>query len=113
MSIFSRTRPSGGRKRATFLSVGYYPSKSMMDANGNQFRPGAFARAYLTCNLWSEQFYLFGDIQFITARTFLPTLLNWDAGLAARPFSSVPRLEFRLGALEMLNLQGGDLESGV
>jgi hypothetical protein len=99
--------------RATFLSIGYYPSKSMVDANGNAFRPGPFARAYLTWDVWGEQYYLFGDIQFVAARSMQPTLLNFDAGLAARPFTCVPRLEFRAGALGMLNLQGGDLESSA
>lgn len=99
--------------RATFLSVGYYPTKTMVDANGNQFKPGPFARAYLTWDLWGEQCYLYGDIQFIAASSFLPTLLNLDAGLAARPFPSVPRLEFRVGTQDMLNLQGRDLETGI
>ncbi len=73
--------------RATFVSVGYYPSKSMVDGNGIQFKPGAFARAYLTCDLWFEQLYLFADVQFVAARSFEPTLLNVDGGLAARPFT--------------------------
>jgi hypothetical protein len=99
--------------RATFLSVGYYPSKTMVDAHGNQFKPGAFAEAYLTWDLWGDQYYLYGDAQFIADRSFQPTLLNWDAGLAARPFPSVPRLELRVGTQDMLNLNGGDLETGV
>ena len=99
--------------RATFLSVGYYPTKSMEDLSGNQFKPGLFARGYLTQNIWGEQYYLFGDIQFIAAQSFQPTLLNWDAGLAARPFRSITRLEFRVGTQDMLHLQDGDLESTV
>jgi hypothetical protein len=105
--------PAFDQARATFLSVGYYPSKTMVDANGKDFKPGPFARAYLTCDLWGEQYYMYGDIQFIAARSFQPTLLNWDAGLAARPFSSIPRLEFRVGTQDILNLQGGDLEIGA
>ena len=99
--------------RATFLSVGYYPSKSMVDASGNQFKPGPFARAYLTRDLWGEQYYLYGDVQFIATRSLLPTVLNWDVGVAARPFPSFPRLEFRAGTQDMFNLQGGELETGV
>ena len=99
--------------RATFLSIGYYPSKSMADASGNQFAPGFFARAYLTYDLWGEQCYLYGDVQFITAQPFLPTLLVWDAGLAVRPFQCVPRLEFRVGTQDMRNLQGSDMETSV
>jgi hypothetical protein len=99
--------------RATFLSIGYYPTKSMVDGNGNEFKPGLFARAYLTWDLWCEQVYFFGDVQLIAARSFMPTLLNFDAGLAARPFAPVPRLEFRVGTQDMLDLQGGDLEPSV
>jgi hypothetical protein len=98
--------------RATFLSVGFYPSKSMEDGNGNQFYPGPFVRAYLTLDLWIERYYLYGDIQLIGSRSFQPTLLNLDAGVAARPFTSVPRLEFRAGAMSMFTLQDGDLETG-
>jgi hypothetical protein len=97
--------------QATFLSVGFYPTKTMVDANGNQFKVGPFARAYLTYDVWGEQYYLYGDVQFIAARSFQPMLLNWDVGLAGRPFPSVPRLEFRVGTQDMLNLQGGDLET--
>jgi hypothetical protein len=97
--------------RATFLSVGFYPSKTMVDGNGNQFRPGAFARAYLTWDLWGEKLYLFGDAQLIAGWSFRPELLNLDAGLAARPFASIPRFEFRVGTLDMLSLRGGDLET--
>ncbi len=99
--------------RATFLSVGYYPTKSMVDGNGNPFKPGLFARAYLTQDLWSELFYLYADVQFIASRSFQPTLLNLDAGVAARPFIKVPRLEFRAGTQDMIDLQGGDMEAGV
>jgi hypothetical protein len=99
--------------RATFVSVGFYPSKTMVAGNGTQFKPGPFARAYLLCNLWTERFYVFGDFQFIGSRNFQPMLLNWDTGLAARPFLSVPRLEFRVGTQDTLDLQGGDLDYGV
>ncbi len=99
--------------RVTFLSVGYYPTKSMVDPNGNQFKPGPFLRAYLIRDLWSERYYLFGDVQFIASRSFQPTLINFDAGLAARPFATIPRLEFRLGSQDILALQGVELDASV
>jgi hypothetical protein len=99
--------------RASFLSIGYFPTKDMVDANGNQFRPGPCARAYLIQDLWSERFYLFGDFQFIASRSFQPVLLNIDAGLAARPFCTIPRLEFRLGTQDMVNVKGWGTETGV
>ena len=99
--------------RATFVSVGYYPSKTLEDGLGNQFKPGAFVRTYLTYDLWGPQYYAYGDLQFIASRSFTPTLLNWDAGLAARPFSSLSRLEFRIGTLGMFTLHGGDAEKSM
>ena len=99
--------------RATFLSVGYYPTKTMEDLSGNQFKPGLFTRAYLTQNIWGDRYYLFADLQFIASHFVQPTLFNWDAGLAARPFRSVPRLEFRVGSQDLLNLQTHDIENTV
>jgi hypothetical protein len=96
--------------RATFLSVGYYPSKSMVDGNGEQFSPGPFARAYLTWDLFGEQCYLFGDVQFLATRAFRPKLFNVDAGIAFRPFANVPRLEFRVGSEDVFDLQGDEWE---
>jgi len=99
--------------RANFVSVGFFPTKSMVDANGNQFRPGPFARLYLTFDLWSERCYLYGDAQVIGMQSFHPRLFNMDAGVAVRPFEALPGLEFRLGTQNMLNLQGSDLETSV
>jgi len=99
--------------RASFVSIGYYPSKSMVDATGTQFKPGMFARAYLIADLWTERFYAFGDAQFISDRSFQATLLNLDAGLALRPFTSVPRLEFRVGTQDIFDLHNSDGEISV
>jgi hypothetical protein len=99
--------------RATFVGAGYYPSKSMEDGTGNQFKPGGFVRAYLTQDLWGPEYYAYTDCKFITSRSFTPTLFEWDAGLAARPIHSLPRLEFRVGNLGMLTVRGGDVETSV
>src|SRR5262249_29422375 len=37
--------------RASFLSLGYYPTKDMTDLDGTLFKPGPFARAYLVGEL--------------------------------------------------------------
>ena len=84
--------------RAPFISLGYYPSKDLIDAQGLLFKPGAFARAYLIFDLWSERLYLYGDIDFICSSTWKAKLLQLDAGIAARPFARIPRLEFRVGS---------------
>ncbi|RLS37017.1 MAG: hypothetical protein DWH82_11920 [Planctomycetota bacterium] len=96
--------------RATFLSMGYYPSKSMVDGTGYQFKPGPFARAYLTCDLIDERCYLFGNFVLTGTRDFEAQLFEIDAGVAARPFTSAPRLELRTGTLDTVTLQGGDVK---
>ena len=37
--------------RASFLSLAYYPTKDMVDASGNSFKPGLSLRAYLAYDL--------------------------------------------------------------
>ncbi len=38
--------------RATFLSVGYFPSKTLTGNDGQTFKPGLMLRAYLNYDLW-------------------------------------------------------------
>jgi hypothetical protein len=84
--------------RATFVSVGYYPTKDMVGNDGQTFTPGPMLRAYLTHDLTGWPAYLFGDATLIGERSFKPKLLLFDVGAAARPFSSNRHWEFRLGA---------------
>jgi hypothetical protein len=99
--------------RATFVSLGYYPTKNLVDGEGNDFKPGPFARANLTLDVVEETCYLFADIEFIASRSFTPKVLNVDTGVAFRPWSCPPRIEFRIGTSEMLDLPGRNLESTV
>jgi hypothetical protein len=99
--------------RATFVSVGYYPTKDMVDGGGNLFKPGAFCRAYLTYDLWGERCYLYADTTLIAQRPFTPKLLDLDAGVAFRPFGRANRWEFRIGTAEMFDLRSNDLETSV
>jgi hypothetical protein len=98
------------KARATFLSCGYYPTKNMVDNDGNPFKPGAFVRGYLTFDLLAEKCYLFTDSQFLTTRMFTPKMVTTDTGIAVRPFEALPRLEFRLGSEDSFDLRGGDPE---
>lgn len=84
--------------RATFLSIGYYPSKVMMGKNSQPFKPGLMLRAYLTYDLWDWPCYLFGDATFLSEQSFEPRQLLFDVGVAARPFRACQQCEFRLGA---------------
>ena len=83
--------------KLSFVSLGYYPSKSMVAGDGAEFRPSVFARAYLTFELPAIRSYLYGDGKIIDERAVKPRLLELDFGLAARPFSRVESLEFRIG----------------
>lgn len=84
--------------RATFLSVGYYPSKNMIGNDGRPFAPGMLLRAYLIQDLWDWPCYAFCDASYLSERSFQPKLLLFDAGLAIRPFHCCRQCEFRLGA---------------
>jgi hypothetical protein len=90
--------------RATFLSIGYYPSKDMVGNNGQTFEPGLFLRAYLTYDLWASACYVYGDFQYIGERGFHPRLLLFDVGLAGRPFRACRQWEFRLGTENTVDL---------
>jgi hypothetical protein len=83
--------------RLSFVSLGYYPSKSLAGGDGSEFHPGMFARAYLTYDLPWIRSYVYGDGQFIGERSVKARLLELDFGLAARPFKRLENLEFRIG----------------
>jgi hypothetical protein len=91
--------------RATFLSIGYFPSKDMVGNDGKEFAPGPMLGAYLIYDLWNWPVYAFGDATFIGERSFEPKLLLFDVGLAARPFAAWNQWEFRLGVANTADLQ--------
>ncbi len=99
--------------RATFVSLGFYPTKDMVDSRGDVFQPGPFARAYLTWDLLGERCYLYGNFEFIADQSCTPELFKTDAGIAARPFDAFPRLEFRIGSDDQIDLHNKDSEYGV
>jgi hypothetical protein len=83
--------------RLSFLSIGYYPAKSLVAGDGSEFHPGLFARAYLTYDLPVIRSYVYFDGTFTAERVVKARLLEMDLGLAARPFLRWQNLEFRLG----------------
>jgi hypothetical protein len=100
--------------RANFLGVGYYPTKDLVDADGNVFKPGPFARAYLTLDLFDGGgCYLYLDSQLIGTRSFGAKLVDLDAGAAVRPFRRVPALEFRFGSEDTYDLQLREIETSL
>lgn len=105
--------PAFDKARATFLSVGYYPTKSMVDGKGVEFKPGAFARAYLIWELMGPKLYLYTDDTFLTDNSMRPALFSTDSGIAYRPFVKVPRLEFRLGSQDLIDMLDTDAETSA
>jgi hypothetical protein len=96
--------------RATFVGLGYYPTKELVDNQGRPFKPGPFARAYLTLDLAGDRAYLYADAGLIGTHAGRPKLLQGDAGAAVRPFGEAPRWEFRAGARGSYDLGESDLE---
>jgi len=95
--------------RATFVSIGYFPTKDLTGADGMQFHPALFARAYLTWDVAQDWCYLYADTTFITEQQpFNAKLLNTDIGAALRPLDWLPRLEFRAGCLDVWDMQVGN-----
>jgi hypothetical protein len=94
--------------KATFLSIGYYPTKVLIGGDGLQFEPSLFARAYLTWDVVKDCCYLFGDVLFITEKPLTARLLESDTGVALRPFEKVPRLEFRGGCQDVWDMRAGN-----
>lgn len=99
--------------RATFISVGYYPTKEMVDGEGRAFKPGAFVRAYLTQDLWEDRCYLYADSTLLAARAVTPKLLTLDAGIAFRPFPKAQRWEFRLGSADLFDLKNHGVDTSL
>jgi hypothetical protein len=99
--------------RTPFVSVGYYPTKDLVDGAGTTFKPGPFARASLIYDLFGERCYLYADAQVIGDQNFSVRLLECDAGIAFRPFSSFNRLEFRIGTPNTYDVQAKELETGM
>jgi hypothetical protein len=100
-------------ERANFLSIGIYPTKDMPDGNGDPFRPGPFARAYFTVDVWSNRCYLYADTQCVATRSGTPRIVMVDAGIAVRPFPRLPGLEFRLGSADSYDLRLHEPENTV
>jgi hypothetical protein len=100
--------------RASFVSIGYYPTKDMVDADGNLFKPGFFAHVYYAWDLVDEgRCYLYVDSEFIAKQSFTAKLLCADGGIAVRPFLRHPHVEFRLGSGNRYDFQAGEWETGL
>jgi hypothetical protein len=99
--------------RVSFVGLGYYPSKSMVDGDGVPFKPGPFAHVYLTCGVCGDTVYVYADTQFTAERSLVLKLLSLDAGVAVRPFARAPRLELRLGTEELIDLLKREVETGL
>jgi hypothetical protein len=91
--------------RLNFLSLGYMPSKEITGEDGLYFKPGLFARAYLTYEFVPLKYYVYADTQLICQSVANPRLLYFDDGFAARPFNKFNGMEFRLGVNNTVDVQ--------
>lgn len=100
--------------KATFLSVGYYPSKEMTDTEGLLFKPGPFVRAYVIydrISFWGS--YLFADLSLLGTKSWSLELFHSNVGLAARPFETMPRFELRTGVDNLIDIPRGDTQTSI
>jgi hypothetical protein len=54
---------------------------------------------------------VFGDVTYISERSFRPKLLLFDVGVAGRPLSSWQQWELRLGAENTADLQEQNVQT--
>jgi hypothetical protein len=84
--------------RLGYIAVGYFPSNALVGNNGQSFKPGAFARGYLTESLPTPfTSYLFGGLGVTDESGVGPRLFGGDFGIAVRPIADRQNLEFRVG----------------
>lgn len=97
--------------RASYVSVGYYPSKGMVDNAGQPFKPGPFARGYWVQDVVEGTSYLYADGGLLALQSGRLKLLDLDVGAALRPPGLLAhRWEFRLGGLWTYDVQTRDTE---
>jgi hypothetical protein len=99
--------------KATFLSVGFYPTKDLVGNDGKTFQPGLLLRAYLTYDLGDWPVYVYGDASYISQRDFSPKLWLYDVGVAVRPLPKNHQWEFRAGVEGTGDFQVSNVKSLV
>ncbi len=91
-----------------FIGFGYYPSKNMVGLDGNLFTPAAFLSFSGNVDIIRKnRLYAYATGELITRRPLVAKLFHLDAGLAGRPFTSYPNLEFRIGGEHNYDLELG------
>jgi hypothetical protein len=83
--------------RLSFVSLGYYPTKSMVGGDGSTFKPGLFGEVYYTYDMPVILSYAYIDGKFTAEEGVNPRLLELDVGLAIRPFCRFENFEIRFG----------------
>jgi hypothetical protein len=97
--------------RLNFLSLGYMPTKEIAGGDGLLFKPGLFARAYLTYEFVRRKYYVYADTELLCQAAVTPRMLFFDDGFAARPFDQFNGLEFRLGVYNTADVQVDNLRT--
>ena len=80
----------------------------MIGSNGQTFQPSLYLKGNVALDILPDYLYAFADVTFITQRPIEAKLLLADVGLALRPFTAIPDLEFRVGADSTIDLDLGN-----
>jgi hypothetical protein len=88
-----------------YVAAGFYPSKTLVDLEGNEFNPGWYLSASMNVGIWEDFAYGYCVTQLTAQKSGQPKLLYLDAGIAVRPFVVYPALEVRAGAENTYDLE--------
>jgi hypothetical protein len=91
-----------GKRLWGYLSGGYYLTGTLVEPNGQPFRPRIFGGANLNYNLLEvpQKLYAFTDI------TVINHFGHFEGGLAYRPLRNLPDTEVRFSGSKYLDLYG-------
>jgi hypothetical protein len=94
--------------RLGYVALGYYPSQALVGLNGQSFKPGFFARGYLTEMLPTPfTSYVYGGAGLTGENAAGLRLFDGDFGIAFRPIAEMQNLEFRIGDAVTDDLKAG------
>jgi hypothetical protein len=100
--------------RLGYVSLGYLPSQALVGNNGESFKPGLFARGYLTESLPTPfASYLYGGLGVTDESGAGSRLFDGDFGVAVRPVVNRQNLEFRVGDAFSDDLKAGETRNYV
>ena len=86
--------------------AGFYPSKDTIGLDGELSSRAYSCASYLTHNLFCDWSYLYLDTEFLTEKPVVAKRWDVNVGVAVRPFTSLPHMEFRLASENAYDIPG-------